>query len=206
MKSLTLPRLISVYFIHFKLIRYHSTQFFLLTCLVASFGLQRITRLTANYLWEIVLPVSKMQSVLRTRVLFHNIQPLGRNKSETSKSGWQGEDLYQLLHSISSWYRNLSQAQLVLKPPSKQLHMPQPGKKYWVRCVEGRNGRSCREKKSREFLLWANNDVIPPIILPKVPSITVADLGKARPFPFQKTSTSKCPRVPSLVCSVTEQQ
>lgn len=45
---------------------------------------------TANYLWEILLPLSKMKSVLRTQVLFHIIQPLGSNKSETSKSGRQG--------------------------------------------------------------------------------------------------------------------
>lgn len=65
-------------------------HFFLLTSLVASFGLQRITSPTGNYLWEILLPVSKMQGVLRTRVLFRNIQPLGSSKSETSKAGWQG--------------------------------------------------------------------------------------------------------------------
>lgn len=79
-----------LYFIHLKLIRHHSSQFFLLTFLVASFGLQGITSLTVNYLWEILLPVSKMQSVLRTRVLFHNVKPLRSTKSETSKSGWQG--------------------------------------------------------------------------------------------------------------------
>lgn len=77
-------------FIHLKLMRYHSTQFFLLTFLVASFGLQRITSLTANYHWEMLLPVSKMQNVLRTQVLFHNTQPMESNKRDASKSGWQG--------------------------------------------------------------------------------------------------------------------
>lgn len=154
MKSLTLPRLIPVYFTHLKLIRYHSTQHFLLTCLVASFGLQRITSLTANYLWEILLPVSKMQSVLRTRVLFHSIQPLGSNKSETSKSGWQRGDLYQLLHNFSSWYSNMSQPQLALKSPSKQLHMSHQEKNIksgvlrveMVEVAERRAGNSCFEQ------------------------------------------------------------
>lgn len=70
----------------------------------------------------------------------------------------RGESL-SIVTQLFFLVQELESAQLALKPHSKLLHKPQPGEKYRVRCVEGRNGRSCRERKSSKLLLWANKMV-----------------------------------------------
>lgn len=73
MKSLTLPGFVTVCFIDMEFISYHITQLLLLTFLVASFGLQRITSLTANQHWEYPLVFSfHILQYLSLELVYHS--------------------------------------------------------------------------------------------------------------------------------------